>query len=246
MGQSIFLLIDELAPNQTNAFQTVNDAVAALEAASNEPLIVDSSANGDVIVPILDFVRYGALRIAGHTAEIDLVVPDEIDDDPLLISQRIINIYNEEVYPINVRTVADAGYTVVAPYSSKLVLVDGDDVVPLATNPPHTVGLYSFGTPGASDVMLRYNFVESVTYANEFLGSIGEIATNPTGSFVMTVEKNGVGVGSITISTGGAYTFATTGAEVQFDYGDVLTVTAPVAPDATAAGISATLLGKRT
>jgi hypothetical protein len=246
MGQSLILLINELAPNQTNAFQTVNDAVAALESASNEPLAFDASAGGTIAVDILDMVRYGVFRVSGHTAAVTLAFASQVEDTVPVETKRIIGIINEEAYPVTLETDAFAGQVVVPPFSSKIVLIDFEDVHPLAASPPHTVGAYSFGTPGASDVILRYNFVETVEYQDNFLASIGSIATNPTSSFVIDVNKNGSPIGTITISTGGVFTFATTGATAErFDYEDILELVAPATPDATAAGISITLLAKR-
>jgi len=245
MGQSIILLINELAPNQTNAFQTVNDGVAALESAFNEPLEFDASAGGTIAVNLLDMLRYGALRVSGHSGDVTLTFPSEIEDTTPLQTKRIIAVTNEEAFSVTLQTSGTQAVSVIPPFSSKLVLIDFEDVIALAANPPHTVGAYSFGTPGASDIMLRYNFVESVEYQNDFLGSVGSVGTDPTASFEIIVNKNGTPVGTITIATDGTFTFVTTADEVLFEYGDVLTLEAPATPDATAAGISFTLLGKR-
>jgi hypothetical protein len=100
-------------------------------------------------------------------------------------------------------------------------------------------------TPTASYVIARYTFVEDIDFANDFAGFEGNIDTNPTSSFVMDVAVNGTPVGTVTISTGGAFTPVTTGGALSCLIGDELLVTAPATPDATAAGASMTWIGAR-
>lgn len=110
---------------------------------------------------------------------------------------------------------------------------------------PHTIGLFFTTTPTASEVLMLYTFAEPVDYADDFAGSVGDIGTNPTASFVLTIAKNGASIGTITISTGGAFTFATTGAAESFAAGDQISITAPGTADATAASCSITMKGTR-
>jgi Bacteriophage T4 gp9/10-like protein. len=112
-------------------------------------------------------------------------------------------------------------------------------------SPPFSIGTGFEETPEASYVIARYTFAEDVDFADDFAGSEGNIDTNPTSSFVIDVAVNGSPVGTITISTGGAYTFATTGGALSCEAGDELLITAPATPDATAAGASFTLKGLR-
>lgn len=80
--------------------------------------------------------------------------------------------------------------------------------------------------------------------AANFSGSNGYIATNPTGSFVISVKDDGAEIGTITISTGGAFTFATSsGTAKTVAAGSRLEFVAPASADATAADIAATLEG---
>lgn len=110
---------------------------------------------------------------------------------------------------------------------------------------PFTIGCFFTTTPEADEVLLRYTFAEDVDFADDFAGSVGNIATNPDSSLVLTVSRNGSGIGTITISTGGSFTFATTGGAESFDAGDEITITAPSTPDVTAAEASFTLKGTR-
>lgn len=98
--------------------------------------------------------------------------------------------------------------------------------------------------PTTGVVMFSIKLTTMVTLQDNFANSVGIIVTNPTASFVMTVERNSVQIGTITVSTGGIFTFATSGATTEiFNAGDHLTITAPVAVDATASAISVTLSG---
>jgi len=108
-----------------------------------------------------------------------------------------------------------------------------------------SVGFGFTSTPTASEVLLLYTFAEAVTFPDEWSGSVGDIGTNPTASFVLTVQKNGSSVGTVTISTGGAFTFVTTGTTVAFAIGDQIRVVGPATPDATAANVSITFLGAK-
>lgn len=119
-----------------------------------------------------------------------------------------------------------------------------------AANPAWASFSFSVGfgfttTPTASEVLLLYTFAEAVTFPDEWSGSVGDIGTNPTASFVLDVQKNGSSVGTVTISTGGAFTFVTTGGTVAFAIGDQLKVVGPGSADATAANVSITFLGAK-
>lgn len=111
------------------------------------------------------------------------------------------------------------------------------------------------GIPTTDETLLLWSAVEAITFPANFAGSQGKIGINPTASFVLTVYKNptftglaisgGTAIGTITISTGGAFTFATTGGAAQsLAAGDQLGVKAPTTGDATAACGSWTLLGR--
>ena len=99
------------------------------------------------------------------------------------------------------------------------------------------------GTPGAQGFMGGHIFSDTVLFPIDFEGGQGAVQTNPAGSFVISVKKNDVEVGTITISTAGAYEFDTTShVTVTFDPGDKLTF---IGPDAvgTAADFTITFEG---
>ncbi len=114
-------------------------------------------------------------------------------------------------------------------------------------------GFFS-STPTADETLLLYPAVEAITFAANFAGSFGKIGINPTASFVLEVYKNptftgllitgGTVIGTITIGTGGAFTFATTGGTSQaLAAGNWIGIKGPTTPDATVACAAFNLLG---
>ncbi len=119
--------------------------------------------------------------------------------------------------------------------------------------------VYAFGlsitsTPTASEVLLLHIAADAFTIPANFASpsSRGVIGTNPTASFAIDVQRqvNATGafstIGTITISTGGAFTFATaSGTSKTIAANDVLKFIAPGSADATAANIAITIRGSR-
>ena len=105
------------------------------------------------------------------------------------------------------------------------------------------ISCFFTSTPTSSEVLAIYVAVEPITLADDFAGSAGTCGVNPTATFTMNVQKNGVTVGTIAISTGGAFTFLTSGGAVSLVSGDVVKIVAPSSVDATVANVAATLRG---
>jgi hypothetical protein len=87
--------------------------------------------------------------------------------------------------------------------------------------------------------MLLYTFTMTTVFADEWLGSYGNVGTNPGSTFVFTVKKRTAAgtvttVGTISVSSAGVSTFATTGTTVTFDPGDQIQVIAQATVDAIA------------
>lgn len=115
---------------------------------------------------------------------------------------------------------------------------DGGSAVPTIID----LGMFFPGTPGSDQLMFKFVAARPFTFPANFDGAFGHIGTNPTSSFVMEVNVAGVLAGTITVSTGGVFTFATTGgATFQVDAGDRIEIVAPTSTDGTAADIAATL-----
>jgi hypothetical protein len=114
-----------------------------------------------------------------------------------------------------------------------------------AATTPYIVAATLNGLPSASLVLLR--IPASVTYTVPAGGTNSELVLGvaATASTVFTMYKNGVSFGTITVSASGTTgTFAVASPTV-FAVGDVLTVTAPASPDATAADIGLSIYATR-
>lgn len=99
-------------------------------------------------------------------------------------------------------------------------------------------------TPTSSQVLDTMYIGRAVTFPADFSGSGGQIGTNPTASFAIDVQDDGVSIGTITIGTGGTFTFTTvSGTSKLVAAGSILTFVAPASVDATAANAIWTLLG---
>lgn len=126
--------------------------------------------------------------------------------------------------------------------TGKVLTYDGSSWVPAAVVRP--IAFFFTSTPASNEVLALYTACESISLPANFTGAVGNVGTNPTGSFVLNVQKNGATVGTITIATGGGFTFATSGGSaVSLVSGDQLKVVAPASADATIANVSITLKG---
>lgn len=110
----------------------------------------------------------------------------------------------------------------------------------------YDVALSFPGTPTAGQLMGKLIAVRDIALSANFASSAGHVGTNPAATFDIDVKAAGSTIGTISISTGGTFTFTTSG-------GTAKTVTAGqriefYAPsnspaEATIANIAATLKG---
>lgn len=98
-------------------------------------------------------------------------------------------------------------------------------------------------TPGAQGFMGGEVMKVAATFPVNFSGAGGAVITNPGSTFLISIKKNGVEVGTASISTAGVFTFATTGGStVSVISGDVLSFYGPSSVG-TAANFMMTLVG---
>lgn len=108
-----------------------------------------------------------------------------------------------------------------------------------------SLGVFFPGTPTSSQLMWKFVADRDFTFPINFAGALGDIGTNPTASFAMDVSANDTTIGTVTVSTGGVFTFATSGGTTKdINAGDYIEVTGPSSTDATAADIAFTLVGQ--
>lgn len=96
----------------------------------------------------------------------------------------------------------------------------------------------------ASEVLVDHIVTQAHTLAANFAVSRASVGTNPTATWVGNIYKNGVLIGTLTVSTGGVVTLATVGGlSVSLVAGDVVTLIAPASTDATIARLRYTFEG---
>jgi len=221
MGQSVILLINELAQGQTQAFVTVNDGFAAMEEAGNKRKTLTSSdftANA-YVMPETDFVRFAEIHVSSAAADSTITLPSSVNGNT---SQRIIAVYNATAFLITVNG------NIIPSNSGRIFQVAGSSVDVIGesgvvTGIPHTTAFFASGTPTHDTEVLRYVFAERVKWDVDMDGSLGSVRVAPSPGARFYVYKNGAKIGDVIVSTGGLVTFDMTSAQT-FEIDDVLTV----------------------
>jgi hypothetical protein len=101
---------------------------------------------------------------------------------------------------------------------------------------------YGGGPPGSSELIFKHVAARDFQLPGNFFGSEGHVGTNPTATFDMDVQLEGVSIGTISVSTSGVFTFTTTsGTAKDVAAGERLEIIGPSSADATVADIGFTL-----
>jgi hypothetical protein len=110
----------------------------------------------------------------------------------------------------------------------------------------YLVGFFFTTVPTVSEVLCLHVAAADFTIPANLSTLKSSVGTNPTSSFALDVQNNGVTIGTITVATNGAVTATTTsGTAKAIAAGDVLKIVAPSPVDATAANMTCTLVGQR-
>lgn len=114
---------------------------------------------------------------------------------------------------------------------------DDTNLNAIISSPPTASEMRMFygGTPTAGQTVGAFIASQSGQIKENFVGGNAAILTKPTAPFVLTVNLNGVAIGTITFRTDGTSTMVCPQTNVNAN--DVITVIAPTTVDATAAGI---------
>lgn len=111
---------------------------------------------------------------------------------------------------------------------------------------PYIINCYLEGLPSTAEPVLAIKVALAVKFPANFSGSFGRLTANPTATAVYSITKNGSQIGTVSIATGGAFTFATSGGLAQsFAAGDEFGIVAPNPADATLSFVGLTFIGTR-
>ncbi|MBV8506602.1 MAG: phage tail protein [Alphaproteobacteria bacterium] len=101
------------------------------------------------------------------------------------------------------------------------------------------------GRPTASLVLQSYVFAGPVTLPAGLSGSRATAATAATASTTFNIQKNGANIGTMVFAPSAAPATFTINSATLFNAGDVLSLVAPSAPDATLGNLAWTIMGNR-
>ena len=99
------------------------------------------------------------------------------------------------------------------------------------------------GKPTANLVLQSYVFTASATLPAGLAGSRGTAATAATATTTFIIRKNSTNVGTMVFAPAATTATFTMSSATAFSAGDVLTLVAPAAPDATLANLAWTFMG---
>lgn len=95
------------------------------------------------------------------------------------------------------------------------------------------------GTPGAQATMAVHQAVRSATFPINFSGADASVGTSPAATYAVSIQNNGVEIGTCTFDTSGVPTFATTGGATKaIVFGDRITFVGPDSGTAADFGIT--------
>jgi len=129
----------------------------------------------------------------------------------------------------------------------------GNDIINVGTI-SYSISNFSFeksifisGTPVEDETLYMYVATFNLLFPVNFARTYARVETDPTSDFVLSVQKNGTEIGTITFSNGSYVgVLATTGTSAQrsFAPGDILKVVAPATADATIENIAISFIAE--
>ncbi|MEP9389667.1 hypothetical protein [Mesorhizobium sp. KR9-304] len=224
-------------------WQSSNDGDAALANAVQDILSVDFSG-GNVTLTSTQFRSAFCFIPSGLSANRDLTIPG------VKRAQFMVD-NTDTTETITVKR----GSTSIAVAAGHVGIFNTDGTTnslggfvvrtgaPSLINSAYDFGMTFGSTPATDEVLGRVRIGRNITIPANMSGASGGVSVNPTATFDIDVLDDGVSIGTISVSTGGAATFTTTsgtaktvaaGSEIRFD--------APTTPDATVEGGSFVIL----
>lgn len=222
-----------IAPTQSNKATTANDATQALEDATMGTLAISVASASDTLTDA-EFLGAWLFAISGAaTAGRTVTLPSDIE--------RVFAASLDDASTESVDIVVGSNSVTVDPGMGAVLRTDGaGDVAAIMrgtmgggvaygsiSGRKVKLGCGFEAALGASEVFFRWVADESVTIPASLSGSVFDCETPDAGAAtVLTIAKNGISAGTITIGTGGAITVSFA-SPLSMASGDVLTVAGP-------------------
>jgi hypothetical protein len=193
LGNTEFLAIETMAPNDNDKYLIFNDGIQTLEDSFNRKIVVDTSA-GNVTLLQSELVGNVFFECTGHVVPRTLFVPIEIVGFTTNPTKRTLFVKNDGTQPLTIDHVGSPGTdTVLQPTETGLIYADGTDIITVATGNPAAGGSTDFlgltDTPGA---FVAGNNVR-VNVAGTDLEFTDEAAVPTLGSANEQLRVNGAG-----------------------------------------------------
>jgi len=229
--------IAEVSQSQSNKEVTINNALRALENASNKKYTAAATATTNLSAA--NYTGNFYFGFTGTPGTWTLNVP---------ATERAFYVENGADGVATVQVTGGAGVSVaIDAGSGRLLYCDGTDVFEIggagAAGSEHLVSLFLAGAGVDESAELIYIFTRDVTFPTDLTDSRARAKTAHTGSFdvMITLQKNGTPFGTIEFftATNAAHFTATA---TSFTAGDRLHFVCPAAFE-TLAGIAITLVG---
>jgi hypothetical protein len=146
----------------------------------------------------------------------------------------------------NIFLTPDVGYKFVVQDADDNVLLTVDNIISASgtasSSTSYEVNCSYVGTPGAQATMAVHQAIRTATFPVNFSGADASVGTNPGSTYEVSIQNNGVEIGTVTFDTSGTPTFATTGGATKaIAFGDRITFVGPSAVG-TAADFGITLV----
>lgn len=230
--------ITELLQSQSNKEVTINNALRALENATQK--LRSAVATAPTNLSATNYTGFFYHRFTGTPGAWTLNLP---------ATERAIYVENQTDGLCTVQVTGGAGNEVeIEAGEGRLLYIDGTDVYEIgggggAGGSEHLISTFFAGEGVDESAELVYVFTRSVNFPTDLVGSQGYADTVHTGSFdvAITLQKNGSPFGTVEFFTSvtDAHFNATA---TSFVAGDRLTLVCPAAFESLA-GIALTLVG---
>lgn len=163
-----------------------------------------------------NFVAGTTVIDAAWANDVDAVVWDVLGGATTVAAARTaLSVTNEDIQDV-VGAMATNSATITWTYNDAAATLSGAVTFPTEN---YDIGGFTLSAPADNDKILRHVFARSVTLPANMSGTQIYVGTNPASTATLTVLKNGVSAGAITISSAGAVTLPTQAA-VNFVAGD--------------------------